>query len=160
MALINKLNAIGNAIRAKTGKSELLSLDDMVTEIGSISGDSGITIGNVNIASADGIINNMYIDGNGAETAYNNWSISDYIPVRPGVKYTVSPISIFGQLQYSGLYDENKQYLGMVTDSYYASKQLSLLTFGSDVKYVRFSSGTANINNLQVYEITGDIIEL
>ena len=33
MALINKLQAIANAIRSKTGKTEQLSLDNMVTEI-------------------------------------------------------------------------------------------------------------------------------
>lgn len=41
MALIEKLNAIGNAIRAKTGGTAKLSLTDMVTAINSItvSGD-------------------------------------------------------------------------------------------------------------------------
>ena len=38
MALTNKLTAIGDAIRAKTGKTDALTLDAMVTEIGSISG--------------------------------------------------------------------------------------------------------------------------
>lgn len=41
MALTNKLSAIGNAIRAKTGKSEKLTLDSMVTEINSITGGGG-----------------------------------------------------------------------------------------------------------------------
>ena len=42
MALTNKLSAIGDAIRAKTGKSEKLTLDSMVTEINSITtGGSG-----------------------------------------------------------------------------------------------------------------------
>lgn len=36
MALIDKLNAIGEAIRAKTGKSEKLTLDEMPIEIGGI----------------------------------------------------------------------------------------------------------------------------
>lgn len=36
MALTDKLNAIGNAIRAKTGKSGKLTLDQMVTEINGI----------------------------------------------------------------------------------------------------------------------------
>lgn len=44
MALINKLQAIGNAIRSKTGKTEQLSLDNMVTEIEGIqTGSSEIT---------------------------------------------------------------------------------------------------------------------
>jgi len=38
MALIEKLNNIGDAIRSKTGKSEKLSLDAMATEIRGISG--------------------------------------------------------------------------------------------------------------------------
>ena len=43
MALTNKLSAIGDAIRAKTGKSEKLTLDSMVTEINSITGGGGTT---------------------------------------------------------------------------------------------------------------------
>ena len=38
MALTEKLTNIGNAIREKTGKTELLTLDEMPKEIGSISG--------------------------------------------------------------------------------------------------------------------------
>jgi hypothetical protein len=36
MALINKLSAIGDAIREKTGKEDLIKLDDMPTEIGNL----------------------------------------------------------------------------------------------------------------------------
>ena len=38
MALINKLNDIGDAIRAKTGKEDKLTLEQMVTEIAAIEG--------------------------------------------------------------------------------------------------------------------------
>ena len=41
MALTNKLSAIGDAIRAKTGKTELLTLDEMPTEIGAIETGGG-----------------------------------------------------------------------------------------------------------------------
>jgi hypothetical protein len=41
MALTSKLSAIGDAIRAKTGKGGKLTLDQMVTEIQSISGGGG-----------------------------------------------------------------------------------------------------------------------
>ena len=41
MALTDKLTAIGVAIREKTGKSDLLTLDQMPTEIASISGGGG-----------------------------------------------------------------------------------------------------------------------
>lgn len=40
MAITDKLTAIADAIRAKTGKTDSLTLDEMVTEISSISGIS------------------------------------------------------------------------------------------------------------------------
>ena len=43
MALINKLSAIGDAIREKTGKEELLTLEDMVREIAGI--ETGVVSG-------------------------------------------------------------------------------------------------------------------
>lgn len=45
MALTNKLTAIANAIRAKTGKTDPLTLDQMPTEIASISGGGGSSSG-------------------------------------------------------------------------------------------------------------------
>lgn len=53
MAITDKLSAIGNAIRAKTGKSDLMTLDEMPQEISSIStgGEGGDT------SLADSIIN-------------------------------------------------------------------------------------------------------
>lgn len=41
MAIINKLEAVGDAIRAKTGKTDLLTLDDMVVEIAGIETGGG-----------------------------------------------------------------------------------------------------------------------
>ena len=49
MALTNKLTAIGNAIRGKTGKTELLTLDQMPTEISNIQG--GGTVEELTITS-------------------------------------------------------------------------------------------------------------
>lgn len=46
MALTDKLSAIGDAIRAKTGKSDLLSLDAMPAEIASIQTGGGSGSGN------------------------------------------------------------------------------------------------------------------
>lgn len=59
MALIDKLTAIADAIRGKTGKAEEMTLDQMVTEIASISGGGG---------------------GNGADIAENilNRTITEY----------------------------------------------------------------------------------
>lgn len=45
MALTDKLTAIADAIRGKTGKTEEMTLDQMVVEIAGISGGSGEIIG-------------------------------------------------------------------------------------------------------------------
>ena len=44
MALTDKLTAIGNAIRGKTGGTDLLTLDGMVTAINGISTGGGATL--------------------------------------------------------------------------------------------------------------------
>lgn len=56
MALINKLNDIGDAIRAKTGKEDKLTLEQMVSEIGSITG------------GADPVIEALVVTENGTYT--------------------------------------------------------------------------------------------
>ncbi len=54
MALIEKLSAIGNAIREKTGKEELLTLEQMPEEIAGISGGGEMDyIGNLQYAFQD-----------------------------------------------------------------------------------------------------------
>lgn len=47
MALTSKLSAIGDAIRAKTGKSEQMTLEQMVTEIASIQTGGEQTAGKI-----------------------------------------------------------------------------------------------------------------
>lgn len=44
MAITDKLAAIGDAIRAKTGKPEKLTLDQMPDEIAGISGGGGVVV--------------------------------------------------------------------------------------------------------------------
>ena len=60
MALTNKLKAIADAIRTKTGKTDTMTLEQMVTEISNISvgsGEGGST-GNTTMSfdSATGIL--------------------------------------------------------------------------------------------------------
>lgn len=57
MALIDKLKAIGDAIRAKTGGTETLTLDQMVTEIEAIEG------------TGEEAVNYILVDENGNEFA-------------------------------------------------------------------------------------------
>lgn len=86
MALTDKLTAIANAIREKTGKTDPLTLDDMVTEILNISGSSGG--GTVRTVSVDDawITNTTMVEG---KTVY------EAKPIGNNAK-TVATISISG----------------------------------------------------------------
>lgn len=57
MGLIDKLNAIANAIRKKTGKAEKLTLDEMPLEIESIVSGGEITFDDIATSSLTGDIN-------------------------------------------------------------------------------------------------------
>ena len=59
MALTNKLTAIADAIRTKTGKTDTMTLEQMVTEISSISvggGTGGTGDTTMSFDSATGIL--------------------------------------------------------------------------------------------------------
>lgn len=72
MALIEKLSAIGEAIRAKTGKTDLLTLDEMPTEIAAIetgSSDDGYDFTTLHTVTVSNLVNSNtqdlsdYLDG-------------------------------------------------------------------------------------------------
>lgn len=59
MALTNKLTAIADAIRTKTGKTDTMTLEQMVTEISSISvgtGEGGSSNITMSFDSATGVL--------------------------------------------------------------------------------------------------------
>ena len=72
MALTSKLTAIANAIRAKTGKSALMTLDEMPTEIASISGGGSTPV-----------INSLSVTENGTYTAPTG--VDGYSPITVNV---------------------------------------------------------------------------
>lgn len=77
MALTNKLSAIGDAIREKTGSTEPLTLDQMATEIANIQGGGG------------GVIEELTITSNGT---YNPpTGIDGYAPIVVNVPQDGSP---------------------------------------------------------------------
>ncbi len=77
MALIDKLNAIGDAIRTKTGKTDKLTLDEMPMEIASIETGGGGT------TPASPIIEPLSVTENGTYTAPA--SVDGYSPVMVNV---------------------------------------------------------------------------
>ena len=100
MALTDKLSAVGNAIRVKTGKTALLTLDEMPAEIASIQtggGGGSATDGNAYI-----VITRTMEVSNSSQGSYQAWSIdlSDYIS---DLSQIVS-ISTSGSTSSNGIY--------------------------------------------------------
>ena len=89
MALTDKLTAIGVAIRAKTGKSDLLTLDQMPTEIASIT------------SGGEPVINPLEVTANGTYTATD---CDGYSPITVNVPQEGAPtdaeLTISGNCQY------------------------------------------------------------
>ena len=86
MALTDKLSAIGNAIRAKTGGTELLTLDAMPNEIASIEtgGGGGIQVEPMVLTGSgsyicSGIVAESYINLFGDTISTNNLQTSNYM---------------------------------------------------------------------------------
>ena len=89
MALTDKLSAIGTAIRAKTGKTALMTLDEMPTEIASITSGGG-----------DPVINPLEVTANGTYTATD---CDGYSPITVNVPQDGAPTD--AELTFSGICD-------------------------------------------------------
>lgn len=75
MAITDKLSAIGNAIRAKTGKSDLMTLDEMPQEISSISTGGG---GGETSEELDDVVLSVYVKGATSSSSYTGALIESY----------------------------------------------------------------------------------
>lgn len=108
MALIDKLNAIGNAIREKTGKTDKLTLDEMPTEIASIEGGGGTT-------PANPIIEPLSVTENGTYTAPQG--VDGYSPVTVNVPIPDGYIIPSGTLNITknGTYDVTEKASAIVS---------------------------------------------
>lgn len=87
MALTDKLSAIGTAIRNKTGKTALMTLDEMPTEIASITSGGG-----------DPVINPLEVTANGTYTATD---CDGYSPITVNVPQDGAPTD--AELKISGV---------------------------------------------------------
>lgn len=95
MALIEKLSAIGDAIRERTGGTELLTLDDMPIEIAAIKGGS------------DPVIQELSITSNGTYKTYDG--VDGFAPIVVNVPQDGAPtaeeLTVTGECQYRFAYD-------------------------------------------------------
>ena len=107
MALTNKLSAIGDAIREKTGKTNLLTLDQMATEISSITTGGG---GGGGYVPTD---DELKITGSCADLFSNGrfkWIIDNYGD-RITTKYITSTNAMFRQYKGDNIpFDINSDY--------------------------------------------------
>lgn len=158
MALTDKLTAIADAVRAKNGGTELLTLDEMAVEISGISGGNVLIIGNENLHDSSKYTADKYLTPSGVEDAYSGWRITDYIPIKANTLYAIisSPnIScILGQ--YSGLYDSDKTFVSNLGIGGFSCTPNGFVAFlTSQNGYIRFSSSNEIIAKLKVYECVG-----
>ena len=159
MALTDKLTAIADAVRAKTGGAELLTLDEMAVEISGISGGNVLIIGNENLHDSSKYTADKYLTSSGDETAYSGWRITDYIPIKANTLYAI--ISIHGgnggiEGQYSGIYDSDKTFVSNLRGGGFACTANGFVAFlASQNGYIRFSGYNNTIAQLKVYECVG-----
>lgn len=79
MALTDKLTAIGNAIRTKTGGSALIPLSDMPAEILSIETSSGVPVETLSYNQMNEHAGGYYSEVTYDPSDYTNSSITDYV---------------------------------------------------------------------------------
>ena len=106
MALTNKLSAIGNAIREKTGGTGLLTLDQMATEISNISSSGGGSWSTANITSPVNTYNKTFDISNYVLDDNKNWMLFFSATYNSSSSWETAFIAPF----LSELYDSTKPY--------------------------------------------------
>ena len=153
MALTEKLGNIADAIRGKTGKTDAMTLDQMVTEIEGISSGGGGAI------SGDGwtsgvpyeltIKENTYISrDDGAERMYNGYYATDFIPCHGVTALIHSVIPTAQSTTEYGFYDADYVWIGR--PQYY---QYSGVVLGVPENAYYYRTSGRNVNVLSIVPI-------
>lgn len=106
MALTDKLSAIGNAIREKTGGTDLLTLDQMVTEIANISSSGGGSWSTATITAPTTTYNKTFDISNYVSDDNKNWMLFLSATYNNSYNWETAFIAPF----LSELYDSTKTY--------------------------------------------------
>ena len=106
MALTDKLTAIGNAIREKTGGTELLTLDQMPTEISNIQGGGGGSWSTATITAPTTTYNKTFDISNYVSDDNKNWMLFLSATYNSSSSWETAFIAPF----LSELYDSTKTY--------------------------------------------------
>ena len=128
MALTDKLTSIANAIRAKTGKTNAMTLDEMVTEISSISG-----------SGSSGVDNKRYFVKD-TKREYDNFKLWGYNGFRGNADLqAVSPYTNQYQTFTTDVLDlstYNKAYIKFTAIEYYTDT-----SYPTDLNFVLANTG-------------------
>ena len=153
MALTDKLTAIADAVRAKTGGTELMTLDQMAAAISEISGGNVLIIGNESLHDSSTDTADIYLEA-GVEKSYSGWSATDYIPIKKDTVYAVQNQAYKIDGPYCALYDSDKKYKENFVGGF-QNVTVGIGLFIGSGGYVRFSGTSNSISALSVFECTG-----
>lgn len=157
MALTDKLTAIADAVRAKTGGAERLTLEEMAAEISGISGRNVIIIGTENLHDNSTDTADKYLTGSGTEALYTGWSVTDYIPIKANTLYAIKACNTT-QIKgiYSEIYNSDKEFNSNLGAGGFSSLATGFVLFIATLNgYVRFSAEKSSIKTLEVHECVG-----
>lgn len=150
-----KLQGLIDQANATTGGTDA-DLSHAVTGLiaGYGNGSGGLIIESKNLHNSSTDTADSYLH-NGVELTYSGWSFTDYIPTNADTVYAVQcTIQIKGE--YCELYDNNKVYRKSLSGGFLSVPGGVSLFTGSG-GYIRFSSYTAAITTLSVFECTGNV---
>lgn len=100
-------------------------------------GASGIEMLDLNLVA------NTYIAANGVETAYTNWSSTDYLDIEGCDVYCASTNTD----QWNAYYDSSKTFISM----FYGATKLTNIP--NNAKYIRMSKDTSVMNNTYIFKV-------
>ena len=139
----------GTSVRLPTA-GKYCDRDIVVTATGGGSVSKPATINGINLHNAGTDIPNTYLDG-AAVIAFNGWKTTDFIPVEEGKFYLVYSTSEF-DTRYCSKFDANKENAKSLSFSTCLNKNIPTIVNGYD-GYFRFSGISAQINDLEFYEV-------
>lgn len=152
-------NAAGNPITGEFTLDEELTAQDYLIDkiIKALTGKGGsgggaISIVGENLHDTAADTANAYLS-NGVETAYNNWAITDYIPVEAGKHYLVYST---GQINgvYCARYDSDKAFITNIGGQVNCTDKNNPLFLSGHDGYIRISAIAAQVTAYEIYEVS------
>ena len=140
----------GTSVRLPTA-GKYCDRDIVVTATGGGGVSEPATISGINLHNAETDILNTYLNG-ATIVSYNGWKTTDFIPVEEGKFYFVYSVSAIGA-KYCSKFDANKENAKVLSGTINCTDKNKPLFIKGHDGYFRFSGTSAQINDLEVYEV-------